>query len=471
MSQKDTTAVLLNPPSTDIAIRDNFCSKISQAFYINHPIDLLFQSGWLASFFNPVLIDAVIEKLTPLECVDKIVSLKPDLVYSLAGNATWPEDTAFFELLRHKLPNATLVCSGDVFLESPVEMLNAHPAIDAVLLDYTRESLRNFATGRGDSFPDLVFRDCDAVITDHRVPPESSGTFDPPIPRHELFLKRGYRYPFVRNRHFATVMTEYGCPFKCSFCVMGTLGCKRRPIDSVVAELVYLKTLGVRDVFFLDQSFGSSQERNHCLCGAIRKTRPDLRWNCFSRVDLVNRDILLEMKHSGCHTIIFGVETAEDTLLKEYRKGYSSEDVIRIFSMAKDIGIRTVATFLLGLPGETPESARQTIEFARQLPCTYASVNVAVPRMGTDMRQEALKKGYVNPDIRHFDQSGTAVVMQTESLSREQLQDLKRLALRRLYLNPRKLAGMFFSIRTRDEALIQIREGFQLFKRLKGKHS
>lgn len=471
MNSERPNAVLLNPPSNDIAIRDNFCSKISQAYYINHPIDLLFQSGWLANSFNPILVDAVIDKLTPEACIDRIVSLKPKVIYSLAGNATWPEDSAFFKSLREHIGKVPLVCSGDIFLESPIDMMDDCPSIDAVLTDFTRDSLYRFLTGQGDHFADLIFRTSNGRIIDHRIPPESSGTFDVPLPRHEMFLMRGYRYPFVRNRHFATVMTEYGCPFKCSFCVMGTLGCKRRSIDSVISELLYLKTLDVRDVFFLDQSFGSDPDRNMLLCNAIQQERPDLRWNCFSRVDLVNRDILLTMKQSGCHTIIFGVETADEKLLKRYRKGYSTEDVTRIFLMAKKAGIRTVATFLLGLPGETLESANKTIEFARQLPCTYASINVAVPRMGTGMRHDALEQGYIDPSIRHFDQSGTEVVMQTEYLSREQLQQLKQLAIRRLYLNPRKLASMLSSIRTWDEALIQIKEGFQLLKRFKDYHS
>lgn len=457
-------ALLLNPPSKDIAIRDNFCSKISQASYINHPIDLLFQSGFLSQSFRVVLIDAVVEKLSVENCLKKIVDYKPQLIYSLAGNATWPKDIAFFDSIRRKLPQVKLICSGDIFLEKPLEILQENSSIDAILDDFTTDGLARYALGEKGHYPGLVFKDADG-FHDNREERKRSGIFDPPVPRHELFLPLPYRYPFIKNRRFATVMTEFGCPFKCSFCVMGTLGCKRRPLESVFDELQLLKTMKIRDVFFLDQSFGSDPDRNESMCKMFIEHFSDLRWLCFSRVDIVNENRLKLMKQAGCHTIIFGVETADENLLKRYRKGYTRQDVQTILALTDTIGIRTVATFLLGLPGETWESALETIEFARSLPCTYASLNVAVPRMGTEMRHLALEKGYIDSSLQHFDQSGSQVVMQTESLSRSELKRLKQLAVRKLYLNPTKLLRMIRSIQTYDELIIHLQEGYQLIKR------
>ena len=462
-------AILLNPPSREIAIRDNYCSKISQAAYINHPIDLLFQSGYLCEIFNVQLIDAIVDKMTVTACLEKVIQNNPSIVFSLAGNATWPEDLLFFQAIRQNLPDVKLVCTGDIFLESPVTLLNQHPEIDAILTDYTSDGLKKYAREEFDLCPDLVFRDKTGVIRDHRQSRQQSGIITAPLPCHELFLNHDYRYPFVKHHRFATVMTEFGCPFHCSFCVMGTLGCKRRPIQIVIEELKYLAKYKVHDVFFLDQSFGSDPDRNMELCRIIQNSFSSLRWLCFSRVDLVNENILRSMKNAGCHTIIFGVETANEVLLKKYRKGYSTADVSRVLTLARKIGIRTVATFLLGLPGETWESAMNTIQFAESLPCTYASINVAVPRMGTEMRRDALERGFIDPSVKHFDQSGTSVIMNTDTLTRDQLQKLKRIAIRRLYLNPRRLLRMLSSIQTLDELLIQIREGSQLAKRFFGK--
>jgi len=263
-------------------------------------------------------------------------------------------------------------------------------------------------------------------------------------------------------------MTEFGCPYTCSFCVMGTLGCKRRPVQDILDELADLDKRGIRDIFFLDQSFGSDKERNLNLCHAIETHFPKLRWLCFSRVDLVDLDILKTMKNAGCHTIIFGVETANPELLKKYRKGYSLEQVQTTFAMTSELGIRTVATFLLGLPGVTRESAIKTIDFASELPCSYASLNVAVPRMGTEFRQWALDKGLIDPNEKHFDQSGSQVIMETENLSTEELAQLKRLAIKKLYLRPGRILKMLFALKSLDEILIHLREGFHFLCRFTG---
>ena len=463
--------ILLNPPSRDIAIRDNYCSKISQASYINHPIDLLIQSGFLSEHFEIELLDAVVQKLTIRQCLDRIVAVNPYAIFALTGNATWPEDDLFFKDLRQSLPTVRLICSGDIFLESPVEVLNEVPWLDAVLTDYTSDGLLQYLLNRPDRCHDLVFRTSNGCVTDSRLPREHAGTVTFPLPRHDLFLTLPYRYPFVKSQRFATTITEFGCPFSCSFCVMGTLGCKRRPLDEVLDELRHLGQEGVRDIFFLDQSFGSDQPRNMELCHRIRSEIPGLRWLCFSRVDLVNEEILNTMKQAGCHTIIFGVESADEALLQSYRKGYTTDDVRRVLVMAKQSNIRTVATFLLGLPGETWQSAQRTIDFAAALPCTYASLNVAVPRMGTEMRRQAVRKGYVNPENLFFDQSGSEIVMNTETLGSEQLRKLKKMAVRRLYLNPRRMIRMLLSIRSLDELRIHFEEGFSLIKRFAAKES
>jgi len=470
MKRKNSqTVVLLNPPAREITIRDNYCSKISQAAYINHPIDLLFQSGFLAQNFNLILIDAVVDKISVDDCIGKIEDSRANFVFSLAGNASWNQDLAFFNKLKTALPDIKLAVSGDIFLENPVEMLKSISAIDAIVLDYTGNGLLNYFCNSDLPVQNLVFRDSAGGIIDNRIPREQNTVFQIPLPVHSLFQEIDYRYPFVRNRKFATVMTEFGCPFHCSFCVMGTLGCKRRPIQEIFYELDCLNSRGIRDIFFLDQSFGSDRERNINLCKRIIQSFPRLRWVCFSRVDLVDEEVLTIMKKAGCHTIIFGVETASPQLLDEYRKGYNLNQVKNIFKLAKRIGIRTVATFLLGLPGETKESALKTINFARVLPCSYASINIAVPRMGTDLRKKVVKEGFIDPSLQQFDQSGSHVVMETNDLTASDLAELKRIAVRKLYLNPQKILQIVLSLRSWAEVMIHIKEGYNLLRRYAGR--
>ncbi|MBN1550964.1 radical SAM protein [bacterium] len=468
MTEK-SSIVLLNPPADEIVIRDNYCSKVSQAFYINHPIDLLIQSGFLNKYFNVHVIDAIVSKMPFETCLKKIAELNPKAVYALAGNASWNSDLHFFKVLKHRFPNIILAVSGDIFLENPEDILKDIQEIDIVITDFTLPTLTDFLNGNDTNLNQVLFRH-NAEIVDRRTTYKGSTDFTIPCPLHDRFVKYDYRYPFVKRKPFATVMTEYGCPYHCAFCVMGTLGHKVRPVDNVVEELSYVSDLGIRDVFFVDQSFGNNRNRTAELCKSIYNRFPYLRWICFSRVDLVHEEVLREMKLAGCHTIIFGVETANEIMLDKYRKGYHLEQVKSVFSLMKRLKIRSVATFLLGLPGETWQSACETIEFAKVLNCDFASINVAVPRMGTDLRKWAIEKGYIDPDHKQFDQSGTEVIMETEQLSRDELQKLKRKAVRDLYLRPGYLLRRLLSIRSVSELSIQCHEGFNLFKKLFSYH-
>ncbi len=456
--------VLLNPPAPGIIIRDNYCSKVSQASYINHPIDLVIQSGYLQNDFDLTVVDAIVEPMNPDQCLEKLTALNPYGIYALAGNASWESDIGFFQQLRACLPQIRLAVSGDIFLEDPAAYLERCPELDAVVMDFTTPALHRFFSGERENLPDLVYRHEDRIQDDRR-PRNRSGSFSVPVPAHQLFEGTNYRYPFVRNRRFRTVMTEYGCPFRCAFCVMGTLGHKRRPIDNVMEELQTIRRMGIRDIFFIDQSFGSDPERNRVLCARIENELPGLRWVCFSRVDLVNEEILKRMKSAGCHTIIFGVETASESMLAEYRKGYTLDQVRALFTITRRLRIRTVATFLLGLPGETWESALETITFARTLNCDFASINIAVPRMGTDLRKQAIETGIIDPNLVQFDQSGTDIVMETATLSRQQLAALKKRAVRDIYLRPTYVIRRLLAIRSWDEFIIQVREGLCLFRK------
>ncbi|MBN1354932.1 radical SAM protein [bacterium] len=461
--------ILLNPPARKITIRDNYCSKISQAAYINHPIDLVIQSGFLKRDFHLHLIDAVVSKLSFDGCLDRVQDIDPEAAFMLAGNASWAEDRRFISALKNRMPKMKLIVSGDVFLDNPLDWMDQIPQIDAILTDFTSPSLRDFLLGNRTGLTHLVHRGPNGIP---QIPPDSQPTrsFSIPVPLHGLFTRLDYRYPFIMAKPFATVMTEYGCPFHCAFCVMGTLGHKLRPIDNVMDEMTCLKNSGIRDVFFVDQSFGTDRDRTLRMCLEIRKQTPGLRWVCFSRVDLVDETLLMEMKSAGCHTVIFGVETADENLLKYYRKGYTLDRVQHVFTMMKRLKLRSVATFLLGLPGETWESACETIAFAKRLKCDFASLNVAVPRMGTDLRKWALERGYIDPDLREFDQSGTEVVMATEHLSSDQLRALKRKAVRQIYLDPVYIVKRLIALRSFSEFSIQFREGLQLLRGYCGKN-
>jgi radical SAM superfamily enzyme YgiQ (UPF0313 family) len=222
--------------------------------------------------------------------------------------------------------------------------------------------------------------------------------------------------------------------------------------------------MGVRDVLFHDQTWGVHRQRNLDLCAAMVDEGLDLGWTTFTRVDVVDDEVLAAWKASGCHTLMFGVEFASAEMLKRYRKGYRPEQIVTGLERTRRHGIRTVGTFLLGLPEETEETLEATVQLACDLPLDYASFNVAVPRHGTPLRAQAKALGLVDEEAT-MDQSGAYVAMGTTTLAPAEVLAAKRRAVRRFYLRPRWLLERVRGMGSWAELGWQVREGLALLAR------
>lgn len=447
--------MLLNPPGSQPYVRDYYCSKVSKSNYLFQPIDLVMQSGILSGPHLVTVCDAIAERLTPKQTIDFVIQAAPDTIISLAGSVCLDDDLAF---LAQVAPHCeTLLVSGDAFLDEPERWLEQYEFITGILLDFTSDDVLRFLEGDRQGAASIVSRGC---VTTYMRP--RSQEFTIPVPHHELFTSTHYRFPFVRQRQFATILTDFGCPYRCSFCVMATLGYRYRSADNVMNELRYLKGLGMRELFFIDQSFGVRRDKALLLCEAMAGERLEFGWVCYSRVDLIDRDLLVAMKQAGCHTIIFGVESASSLILERYQKGYTKQEILATFRLCREYGVRTVATFILGLPEETHQTAMETIAFLKDIDCDFASFNIAVPRAGTELRKNAIHDGLVSEHITVMDQSGTSIAMATHHLSSAEVGELKHLALRTFYLRPSYLLRRLAGIRSWYELKEQIREGFHL---------
>lgn len=455
--------LLLNPPGKKLYIRDYYCSKVSKSNYLFEPTDLFMLSGILSQHFEVFLIDAIADKLGEEDCLNRIEALSPDAVISLIGSISLEEDLKF--LAKVKRADRLVAVSGDITLENTKIWLSSCPFIDAVIMDFTSSDIVYYLQQNYASIKNMTYRLGAQITTIEGTRPVNE-EFALPIPRHELFTSKNYNFPFVRHKNFATVLTEYGCPFKCSFCIMSTIGYKFRNLENIIEELKSLRLMGKREIFFMDQTFGTNAARTLALCRRMQDEGLNFGWLCFSRVDIINEDLAKSMKKAGCHTIIFGVESASEEILKKYKKGYNLAQIRGAFELCKKNNIRTVATFILGLPEETEKTVDETIEFLRDLDCDFVSFNIAVPRMNTPLRKQAVSEGLISPDLKVMDQGGSFVAMPTKYLTIEQVQNLKKKAIRKFYLRPAYLYKRLTSIRSFYELKEQVSEGLSLLRDL-----
>jgi radical SAM superfamily enzyme YgiQ (UPF0313 family) len=470
--------LLLVPPGDGVVIRDYYCSKHSQARYLHPPLDLAVQGGWFrAQGLHPLLIDATVERLSARAALQRVEAARPQAVFALAGAVSWPGDREFLASVAQRT-GAPVYASGDLFMEQPAAMLAEHEFLAGILTDFTSDELarhlaRCFAQRLSDGATHGVagaVPERDALLLAGDAPRpfrRTRGARPIPVPAHDLFVGQDYRYPFARAYPMAGVYVSYGCPYTCSFCITGELGTSMRPPENVIEELRALAALGVKEVFFQDQCFGcaprAAWER---LLDAMIEEDLGLGWWTFTRVDVLDRALARRMKAAGCHTVILGVESASEEILRNHRKGYGTERIRETFTLCEEEDLRTAATFILGLPEETADSLRGTIDFACSLPADYASFNVAVPRAGTRLREDAVAAGLIDEGLVVMDQSGFEPTLGTRGLSTRELAAWRRRAVARFYLRPGYVWRRLRHLRSRTEFLTQAREAASLLRNL-----
>lgn len=435
---KKIKVLLLVPPGEKLYMRDYFCSKISKANYYYHPIDFIILSGILAEHFNVFVIDCIAEKLNINNSLERILKISPDVIIFLSGAVSMKSDMFFLEKIGSRI-KCLMIGLGDIFLDHGKELLEINSFVDAALLDFTTNDVVSFIKERNNAYFNIIYRNKDSIVRMEEF--HDSGVFSIPTPRHELFKNNKYRFPFTRQTPFATVMTDFGCPFECSYCIVNRFGYKKREIAKVIEEIKFINDLKISEIVFKDQAFAVDKQRALCLCEEILNNNFNIGWTCFSRADLMEEKLLLRMKKAGCHTIIFGVETLNQDLLSTFDRKIDLQRIREVFSLCKRFGIDTVGTFIIGLPGDSEEMIRKTIQFSIQIGCDYASFNIYTPSYGTQLRRKLIEKSKIEDNLCFMDSGVSYPVIETTHLDRAKVWSLRQEAIRSFYLRPGYFIG------------------------------
>ncbi|MCK5492620.1 MAG: radical SAM protein, partial [Candidatus Omnitrophica bacterium] len=411
------------------------------------------------------VIDAMMERLDFNKTMSRVCSLDIDVIIFLAGSVSCKDDLFFMERVKKEKNNLILIGIGDIFLNKNMFLKNDW--IDAVLLDFTTKDILKYIEGDYNNLKNMFYRKGSEIFITQRDRDDLE--FEIPLPRQELFLDKRYTFPFVKNLPFATALTDYGCPYKCLFCLYPSLNFKLRNLDNVFIELRYIYSLGVKELFIKDQCFGVNRVRTIKLCEEMCKIG-NFSWTCFLRTDIVDLELLTKMKEAGCHTIIFGVESANEEILMRYKPGITRQNIEKAFSLCRSLGISTVGIFILGFPEENKKSCLETIDFSLRLKCDYASYNLFVPKVETAARKYLVANHLLDENgDENFDQSGIAFTWHTKELCEKELSALRRLALAKFYLRPFYVVKRFFNSGSITQLRMLTKSAIFIFKDLIGK--
>ncbi|UZE93280.1 MAG: radical SAM protein [Candidatus Nealsonbacteria bacterium] len=450
--------LLLNLPGDEIYLRDYYCSFISEGDFVWHPVDLTVLSGILSSDYQIKVIDAIADRIKFDECCKKISSMDIDTIIFLSGAVSWEKDKEFLKKIK-RVKQIKLIGTGDLFLFQGEKILRENKFLDALILDFTDSEILKFLSAGKGLFKNIIYRDREQIVIPKKITKKNK-IFSLPLPRLDLFPMAKYDFPIARHFPFATVVASLHCPYHCRFCIYNSLEFKWRDADNVIEELKYIYSLGIKEVRFRDNTFGANRNQALDICRKMLLNNFNFSWSCSSRVDVLDEELLEIMKKSGCHIIQLGVESGNQGTLDCYNKQFTLNQVRKMFSLCQKLGIRTMAHFILGLPGEDEEAILNTLKFAVELNCDFVTFNIAAPRIGTDLRKNAISKGWlIDNTLKCSDSSRTYPAIETEELSRKKLWELRNKAIRRFYLRPSYIIKRIFSLKSLYELKMDIREG------------
>ncbi len=427
--------LLLVPPAGKQYIRDYYCSFSSKAGYYWPPQDLVVLSGSLSKMFELEVIDAIALKLSLQDCLKAVSRSNVDMIIAATGTATLNDDLNFLELVKNNDPLIKIVLSSSIFLSLGNRFLLEYYFIDGVMLDFTNDDVANYILGKYDAIVSMYFRKGGEIINRCSEPDKS---FSIAIPRHDLFIDKGYRLQLFKKENFVITITSIGCPYKCSFCCAGAVRYRTRTIDNVMEELKFVKNaLGIRNIFFANPIFFVSKEYAVELLNSIIKNKlAGIEWIANVRVDILDEELISLMKQAGCKALLFGIESGDQDILDKYGKGISLSESKIIFKLCKRHNISTLAYFMLGFPEDNQTSIDKTLRYVKEAACDYISVGFAVPDIGTRLRGRVIEENYCSVDFLNSWDSSAAPYIKNISFSQEELVRIRKRIYRSFYLRP-----------------------------------
>lgn len=393
------------------------------------PLGIAFLAAVLEAAGNDVkVLDFVVTPYDRDILASELADFSPDMVGATSVTMTFDTAIGVIGDAKQIDPEIITVMGGPHVTFCAPETLKAFPELDIIVLGEGEETIVELSSAAGsgtdwEKVSGIAFRKGDKIVNTGCREPIADINLLPVPARHLLPLGR-YRALGMA----ISMTTSRGCPFNCIFCVgrkmVGSKVRYRDPI-AVVDEIEYLNTLGFSQINIADDLFTASPKHCIAVCEEIMRRGLQVKWTSFARVDTVSREVLARMLEAGCHTVSFGVESGNAEILKTIRKGITTAQVIDAVAMCNAVGMAPHASFILGLPGETPETLKETIDFGEKLKSLGVShgFHLLAPFPGTAVREECEAYGIKILTNDWSQYHANRAIVETPAVSQEMLDE------------------------------------------------
>lgn len=407
--------------------------------------------------FDVVVLDAYVDQLGLTEIIDILRKEKPDIIGISVLTTAASIVTEIAKNIRQEFPQIKIVM-GNIHASLFASNLLKSGLADYIVHKEGEYTILELVKALKNSLPlknikGLSFLNEGSQVINNESRPFIEDLDALPFPDWDLFPLTKYktdpRTELISGKTEMLILATRGCPNVCAFCSSSTeksLGCQYRMRDpkKVVDELEYLNNkYGAQAFSFMDLAFPLVKSHGMALCQEIidRGLSSKIRWMTELRVKPLDQEILNIMKKAGCRRVNFGIESGTNRILKILRKNFTTDDVRSAVKMARKAGIEVDGMFMIGLPSETVEDIKRTIDFAIELKVRYAIFNIFVPYPGCEFYDVLSRQGKIKfKDWSDFTSyptyAGGEPVYVPDGLTKEELMNLQTKAMRKFYFRP-----------------------------------
>jgi anaerobic magnesium-protoporphyrin IX monomethyl ester cyclase len=386
------------------------------------------------------IIDCQAEKLAPEAFRARLEKTPSDIVGVTATTLLYKSAMKLIGVAKEAHPQAFTVLGGSHGTFWDENALKEYPALDIVVRREGEqtfiellEKLESKASLNG--VLGITYRDGDKTVrnADRHFLQDLDSL---PFPAHHLLPLENLKH---NGKIIFPLVSSRGCVYWCDFCStvrMFGRGYRMRSAKNVVDEMQLIHDkYGIDQVTFYDDAFSVDRNRVMQICQELQARKLHLKWDCGTRVDMVDRELMQTMRGAGCFAVWLGVESGSEKILGAMNKRIKLEQTRQAYKTAHDVGLMTIANVVLGFPGETEQTARETIRFVKELSPEDVGFYIATPYPGTPMYEEVVKNGWLR--VTDFDKYDTAgPTFETPWLSMEKLVELRAKAYQDFYLRP-----------------------------------
>ncbi len=385
--------LFLNPPSFE-----GFDGGASSRWPASREIESYWYPVWLCYPAGMLPDSKVVDAPPHGISIEQTIEMGKDfeLLVLFTSTPGLEVDIKIASMMKDANPKLKVCFVGPPVTVEPEEILNRTRAIDFVVRREFDTQIVDYANGKPlDELPGVSFRKDGRVVNNPEAPAIENLDSLPWVTKvyqRDLDITR-YNVPFLLNPYLS-FYTSRGCPAMCTFCLWPQTHSghrwRLRSSDDVVNECRYALQAfpNLKEIFFDDDTFNYRKERTIELCNKLKTL--NFTWSCTSRVT-TDYDTLKAMKDAGCRLLIVGYESGDPQILKNIKKGATIDMAERFTANCKKLGLVVHGDFIVGLPGESRESIRKTIDFAKKLDNETIQVSIAHPYPGTEFYDYAKK--------------------------------------------------------------------------------